>query len=250
LFDEEPEGDIEHDPGAFERELVCLKRGVDQIGTLPGFAPAGIKGSDSDEVVVRKWQAYMHSPKFNHKGLPPKRVLMAMIRQDGGDRGLAADGLTPDLIGEFNHGHLTNRALLALMRGPEPHTPQERTTWPKLSLSKASRMEAEELHESKNGVLKRRTHVPVYLFDIENRPDECMLAAMANNLLYVPPSRSFKLRKWWMGVDFFGLEVGKRKKMVMVAEEVIEKSRQMAYELGQMRRLIQAYLTTQAQDAP
>jgi hypothetical protein len=234
-------GDIEHDEEAFCRWLESSKRDVNRDGKMPGFQPAGIKGSDSDLVVIRKWQAYMRSPKFaeyKQKGLlQPKRVEMAMYRQDLGDEGLAAQGLTPDLIVEFNHGHLTQRARLALIRGPEPYTEHERATWAKLSLGKVGRMEAKTVHTGKKTWFRRRTLAHIYRFDIENEPSKCMRAAVANGQLYVDAT-GFVGRKWWMGVDSFALEVPK---LTMVAVDVIQTSRQLEYEINQMKRLIRAY---------
>ena len=248
FFDEEEEGDIEHDEKAFERFLKRESAG--QTGSLPGFAPAGIKGSDSDLEVMQKWQAFLDSPKgAEHKSLPPKRVLMALFRQDGGDQALAAAGLTPDLIAEFNRGHLTKQVLLAFFYGPKPFTPEECATWPKLSLSMVFRMEADELHTSENGVTKRKTYVPVYVFDIENEPDECMLAALANNQLFVPWDGSFKVREWWMNGDPYGLEIPKLN-IAMVAKEVIERNRQLDYECEQMWDFIRAYNSQKGQDEP
>jgi hypothetical protein len=67
-----------------------------------GFAPAGIKGSDSDEVMLRKWEAYRDSSQFDHRLLPPKHVLRALIRQSDGD--LAQLGLNIEQVAEFNDG--------------------------------------------------------------------------------------------------------------------------------------------------
>jgi hypothetical protein len=233
-------GDIEHDEEAFCRWLESSKRHVNRNGKMPGFEPAGIKGSDSDLVVIRKWQAYMRSPKCKHKGFPlPKRVLMAFIRQDGGDRGLAAHGYTPDMIVEFNQGHLTNRMLLAGIRGPEPSTPQEDATWAKLSLWKVVRMEAKTVHTGKDTWFRRGTLADIYLFDIEKEPGKYMRAAVANDQLYVAAT-GFELLKWWIGVDSFALEIPKLKQ-TMVAVDIIESTRQLEYEVNQMRRLISAY---------
>ena len=100
LFDEDQEGDIEHDISAF----------LEWCG-LSGFPPAGIKGSDSDEVILRKWRAYRHGPEFDHTLFPPKSVLMALIRQCS-RRGLPLYelGLNTEQIAEFNGGYLTRCA--------------------------------------------------------------------------------------------------------------------------------------------
>jgi hypothetical protein len=124
--DDDEFGDIEHDEQAFYRELASWKRGVDRGGIVPGFQPAGIKAGDTDEIVVRKWQAYVRSPKCDHTDLPPKRVVMAMIRQDGGDRRLAKLGLNSYQVAEFNRGHITMGVLLAIEGGRNPGHDQEK----------------------------------------------------------------------------------------------------------------------------
>jgi hypothetical protein len=94
--DEDQEGDIEHDISAF----------MEWCG-LSGFPPAGIKGSDSDEVILRKWQAYKDSPEFDHTLFPPKSVLMVLP--------LFELGLNTEQIAEFNGGHLTKNGELVLL---------------------------------------------------------------------------------------------------------------------------------------
>ena len=105
-------------------------------------------------------------------------------------------------------------------------------------------MEAQKVGIGEKHVLRQKARVPVYLFSVEDHPDECMLAAVADGHLYMDMGGS-RPRKWSIGVEFFALEIFGLKKneehTAFLAYDFIDPSRYTSYLANQMKDLIVAY---------
>jgi hypothetical protein len=88
----------------------------DRHSKLPGYAPANIRGGDHDYIVIGKWRLWrILGAGQRHKGMVPKRVLIAFVRQEALARAGILSYEARAALRELGKGHLTDRILLALM---------------------------------------------------------------------------------------------------------------------------------------